>query len=48
MVKRIQGVVKDYRIPGATKSGYRPVWEMGPAAEHKKRTRITGINRPST
>lgn len=48
MAKRIQGVIKEYHVPGSTSLGYRPVWEMGRAADYKKRTRITGINRPST
>lgn len=47
MPKRIQGVLKDYNTPGTGKFGYRPVWDMGRAADYKKRTRITGINRPS-
>lgn len=45
--RRIKGVLKDYHVPGSTKHGYRSVWDMGSAADHKKRTRITGINRPS-
>jgi len=28
--------------------GYRPVWEMGKAAQIKRRQRVTGENRPST
>lgn len=46
--RRIQGVIRRYRIPGSTSTGYRPVWDMGYAAEYKKRTRISGVNRPST
>ncbi len=46
--RRIQGVVRRYRIPGTTSTGYRPVWDMGGAAENKKRSRLVGVNRPST
>lgn len=47
MTRKIQGVLKKYHVPGSGKMGYRPVWEMGRAADCKKRTRMTGINRPS-
>lgn len=46
--KRVQGVVRHYRIPGSTGRGYRPVWDAGLAGNVKKRTRIKGVNRPST
>ena len=47
MTRRIEGVLKKYHISGSGKMGYRSVWDMGHAADYKKRTRITGINRPS-
>ncbi|AGL01497.1 hypothetical protein Desgi_2058 [Desulfoscipio gibsoniae DSM 7213] len=42
MVKRVAGLL------AKNSTGYRPVWDMGRAADIKKRQRITGINRPST
>lgn len=46
--KRVYGVVARYRVPGSMEGGYRPVWEVGRAAEAKRKTRRRGINRPST
>jgi hypothetical protein len=42
MARRIKGIKAD-NLPG-----YRPVWDMGKAADIKKRQKIRGINRPST
>ncbi|WP_257720092.1 hypothetical protein [Desulfotruncus alcoholivorax] len=42
MAKKIKGLsARNYY-------GYRPVWEMGGAADAKKRQRIRGVDRPST
>jgi len=46
--KRVYGVLAKYRVPGSTGEGYRPVWDMGRAAEDKKRTRRRGMSRPGT
>jgi len=48
MVKRIQGVIKDYNKQRTSRLGYRPVWDMGRAGAIKKRQRVTGVNRPGT
>ncbi|MFZ5646426.1 MAG: hypothetical protein ACOY30_02285 [Bacillota bacterium] len=45
--KVIKGVAKKYSVPGSGPRGYRPVWDAGPAAYHKRIAKITGINRPS-
>ena len=42
MVKKIKGLRAEKFY------GYRPVWEMGRAADAKKRQRLKGVNRPST
>ncbi|SFG02053.1 hypothetical protein SAMN05660649_00509 [Desulfotomaculum arcticum] len=42
MVKKIKGLrAKNFY-------GYRPVWEMGRAADAKKNQKIVGVNRPGT
>ncbi len=46
--KQVYGVVARYRVSGSTEGGYRPVWEVGRAAEAKRKTRRRGINRPGT
>jgi len=45
---RIAGVLKDYNEGIAPARAYRKPWEVGRAADNKKHSRITGINRPST
>jgi len=42
VAKRVTGIAAKNPL------GYRPVWEVGRAANIKKRQRITSINRPST
>jgi len=42
MAKRVVGLLAKNR------TGYRPVWDMGKAADMKKLQRISGVNRPST
>lgn len=48
MVKRIQGVIKNYDRQRTFFTGYRNVWNMGRAGRIKRSQRLTGINRPST
>jgi len=43
-LRRIKAMVRRDRHD----EGYRDVWRQGPAAEHKKRQRLFGRNRPST
>lgn len=47
MSRQIKGVIKSYQVPGSSKKGYRPVWEMGRAAYRKRLQRTTDDNRPS-
>lgn len=42
MAKRIAGLL------AKNTTGYRPVWDMGRAADMKKRQKLRGVNRPST
>ncbi len=42
MAKRVMGLLAN------KDTGYRQVWNMGKAADMKKRQRIHGVNRPST
>jgi hypothetical protein len=46
--KIIRGVAKKYSVPGSGPRGYRPVWDMGPAAYSNRIKKVTGVNRPST
>ncbi len=46
MSKKIKGILKDIHA-GTEKTGYQPVWEIGKAGDNKKRSRMTGVNRPS-
>jgi len=48
MPGQIKGIVKGCKVPGSSKSGYRPVWDMGKAAINKKRSKTSGPDRPST
>lgn len=45
--KVIKGVAKKYSVPESGPRGYRPVWDTGRAAYHKRIAKITGTNRPS-
>lgn len=48
MQKEVLPVVRRIKGLAGNITGYRPVWDMGKAADLKKRQRIKGINRPST
>lgn len=47
MVKRVKGVFKGCEVPLTTKTGYKDTWDMGKAANSKKRWRLTRPDRPS-
>ncbi|KAF1084706.1 hypothetical protein SPSYN_02488 [Sporotomaculum syntrophicum] len=41
MAKQVRGIL-------AKNTGYRQVWDMGKAANMKKKQKISGVNQPST
>lgn len=47
MSKRIKGIIKGCQVPDTSKTGYRDVWNMGRAADTKKKWKVQGTNRPS-
>ncbi|HHU85242.1 MAG TPA: hypothetical protein GXZ25_00325 [Peptococcaceae bacterium] len=48
MSRKVKGIPKKCGVPGSTRTGYRNTWDLGKAAEYKKRWRAGGVNRPST
>lgn len=47
MGKKVKGVLKGCTVPPAGKTGYKDTWDMGKAANDKKRWRLTHPDRPS-
>ena len=46
--KKDKGSLKGCGVPEPSKKGYRDTWDMGRASNNKKRSRLSGPNRPST
>lgn len=47
MGKRVKGVLKGRSVPSHAKMGYKETWDMGRAANSKKRWKLTPPDRPS-
>jgi hypothetical protein len=48
MGKRIKGIIKRCEIPETAKMGYKDTWDMGNAANSKKRWRLSPPDKPNT
>lgn len=46
MSKKARGILKGCEVPPAAKMGYKDTWDMGKAANAKKRWRLTPPDRP--
>jgi hypothetical protein len=47
MDKRVKGILKGCKLPSTAKMGYKDTWDMGQAANAKKRWKLTPPDRPS-
>jgi hypothetical protein len=47
MSKRIKGISKGCEVPSTAKMGYKETWDMGKAANSKKRSKLILPDRPS-
>jgi hypothetical protein len=47
MGKRVKGTLKGCEVPSTAKMGYKETWDMGKAANSKKRSKLTPPDRPS-
>ena len=47
MDKRVKGILKACEVPTTAKMGYKDTWDMGKAANSKKRWRLTPPDKPS-
>jgi hypothetical protein len=48
MSKKVKGIPKKCGVPGTARTGYRDTWDLGKAAENKRKWKVGGINRPGT